>query len=46
MLTMNAIGKFNEQVNLMEEMSKLNSTMLAVVAKLTGIDLDSLGDDE
>ena len=43
---MNAIGKFNEQVNLMEEMSKLNSTMLAVVAKLTGIDLDSLGDDE
>ena len=46
MLTMNAIGKFNEQVNLMEQMSKLNSTMLAVVTKLTGIDLDSLGDDE
>ena len=46
MLTMNAIGKFNEQVNLMEEMSKLNSTMLAVVTKLTGIDLDSLEDVE
>jgi len=43
---MNAIGKFNEQVNLMEEMSKLNSTMLAVVTKLTGIDLDSLEDVE
>ena len=43
---MNAIGKFTEQVNLMEEMSKLNSTMLAVVTKLTGIDLDSFGDDE